>query len=143
MGNANYARRLQEIRDLEMGCSMIVASIDAAGDDVILKIMQSGKVSWEDEFATIGSGGAIAEAYLHQYEWGTDDVSLEECLYRIFSAKVAAEKNPQVGPATSFDILVGRERMILSGEAFAYLKQHVRPANIPPLKFPEGFLQKV
>jgi len=36
------------------------------------------------------------------------------CLYRVYAAKVAAEKNPYVGRGTSFEILHGHDRFDLT-----------------------------
>jgi hypothetical protein len=38
------------------------------------------------------------------------------CLYRVYAAKVAAEKNPYVGQGTSFEILHGGHRFDLSDD---------------------------
>jgi hypothetical protein len=120
----------------------MLASIGADGEDVMVRITPSGKVLWENNVITIGSGGPIAEAFLHQYEWG-GEVPLEECLYRVYSAKLAAEKSPHVGPTTSFEILIGRKRFDVTDEAFKELKKKVQPSKSRYLKFPDVFLEEI
>jgi 20S proteasome alpha/beta subunit len=140
LGDAEHSKMLGEIRELPLGCSLIIASINADGDDTIVRILQSGRVLWENQFVTTGSGGAIAEAFLNQYDWD-EDISLEECLYRVFLAKLAAEKSPHVGPTTSFEILIGRQRFDLSDAAWKHLKQRAASIRkVPRLTFPVGFL---
>jgi hypothetical protein len=142
LGDSEHSKMLGEIREIPLGCSLIIASIDADGEDTIVRIVQSGRVLWENQFVTIGSGGAIAEAFLNQYDWD-EDISLEECLYRVFSAKIAAENSPHVGPTTSFEILIGRRRFDLSDDAWKYLKRRVAISKVSRLAFPSGFLEEI
>jgi len=128
---------LREIRAIDLGTSIIISSIRADGDDVIVRISSSGIVSWENHFSTIGSGGLIAEAFLHQYDFD-EQIDLMNCLYRVYSAKVAAEKNPYVGQGTSFEVLHGRERFDLSDDGIKYLKKKVMNRRQPKL---DSYLQ--
>ena len=109
-----------EIRRIDLEASLIIGSV-TAGESVIVKVDRSGRVSWENNFSTIGSGGPIAEAFLYQYDWD-DEIDLASCLYRVYSAKLAAEKNPQVGPTTSFEILYGSERFDVNDAGWKKLK---------------------
>jgi len=142
LGDIEHAKTLQEIRDLGLGCSVIIASIDAAGGDTIIRILSSGRVIFESPFVTIGTGGLIAEAFLSQYDWD-GDIGLDECLYRVFLAKIAAEKSPHVGPATSFEVLIGRKRFDLTDKAFDELKKKVQPSKSKHLSFKGEFLEEI
>ena len=141
---AQHDEVYNEIRGFDLGASLLLCSIASSGepDDegVIIRLGSNGHVSWEPSFSTIGSGGPIAEAFLHQYDFD-QEIGLMECLYRVFSAKVAAEKNPQVGETTSFEILMGRHRYDVSDEGFKYLKQKVMGRRKPKLEFKQEFVQ--
>lgn len=142
LGPSEFSRSLEEIRELTLGCSVILASIGADGEDVMIRITPAGKVLWENTFVTIGSGGPIAEAFLHQYEWDAD-ISLEECLYRVYSAKRAAEKSPHVGPTTSFEILIDQKRFDLTDDAFKEMKKKVQPSRSRYLRFSDNILEEI
>jgi 20S proteasome alpha/beta subunit len=142
LSQSQHDEALREIRNIDIAASVIISSLAADETDAIVKITLSGKVQWENEFSTIGSGGPIAEAFLHQYDWD-EDVPLEECLYRVYGAKVAAEKNPHVGPATSMEILTPDGRFDLTEAGWKYLEKTVRPSRVPKLNFPTPYLQEI
>ena len=140
LSEAQHDAVIQQVFKIGLDATLLIGSIDAEDEPVIMRIDDKGQVHWEDNFSVIGSGGPIAEAFLHQYEWD-DTPSLQECLFRVYSAKVASEKSPTVGETTSFEIHLQRRRFDLSDESFGYLKQRVVP-RVPKLKFPTAFLEE-
>jgi hypothetical protein len=97
----------------------------------MMRITPTGDVLWEDHFSTIGTGGPIAEAFLVQREYD-DFMPLDECLYRVYEAKVAAEKNRDVGPTTVLEVLtysghpVPPERHAVHDSAFNAIDKTIR-----------------
>jgi hypothetical protein len=99
-----------------------------------------GDVLWENHFSTIGTGGPIAEAFLVQKDYN-DLMTVEKCVYRVYEAKVAAEKNRDVGPTTYLEIMdadsdgLNINRMNLTDEAFSTIDRIVRKrlATMPRL----------
>ena len=65
------------------------------------------------------------------------------CLYMVYSAKVAAERNPQVGPTTAFEVLWKHQRWELSHTCFKYLNGKVRKYKVPRLEFKEEYLELI
>jgi len=88
----HYDRIWTEIGNVNLGAQVIIPllSIEEA---VIILIDGSGQVIWADHYGAIGTGSNIAEVILAQKDYD-DDMPLMECLYRVYEAKVAAEKNP-------------------------------------------------
>ena len=125
---------------IDLGTEVIIGSTRADDDEAIVRILSSGVVSWEDQFSTIGSGGPIAQAFLHQYAFA-EQIDLMTCLYRIYAAKVAAEKNPYVGQGTSFEILYGGDRFDLSDDGVKYLNKKLKNRRQPRLEFKGDFLK--
>lgn len=135
-----HEQLLRKIMAIDLGTEIIIGSTRADDDDAIVRIRSCGLVSWEDQFSTIGSGGLIAESFLHQYDFA-DQIGLMTCLYRVYAAKVAAEKNPYVGQGTSFEILHGGHRFDLSDDGVKYLKKKVKNRREPRLEFKSDFLK--
>src|SRR5260370_33420617 len=131
---AQHDQLLREIMAIDLDTEVIIGATRADDDPAIVRILSSGVVSWEDQFSTIGSGGPIAQAFLHQYAFA-EQIDLMTCLYRIYAAKVAAEKNPYVGQGTSFEILYGGDRFDLSDDEVKYLKKKLKNRRQPRLEF--------
>ena len=125
---------------IDLDTEVIIGATRADDDPAIVRILSDGLVSWEDQFTTIGSGRLIAEAFLHQYDFA-DEIDLMTCLYRVYAAKVAAEKNPYVGQGTSFEILHGHDRFDLTDVGIRYLKTKVMTRREPKLEFKPDFIE--
>ncbi len=137
-----------EIRGLSLHAELILCGINKSPAEehgfasAIVVVDSTGHVSERDHFAVLGSGGFIASAFLHQYDW-TDPASLMQCLYRVYAAKVAAEKDPNVGPGTSILILAGTSRYEWSDELGNLIHEEVKSRKEPDIPFREDFLWKV
>jgi hypothetical protein len=138
-----HSQEINEIKEIDLKSSIMICSIASSvqrnDEAVIIKVDRGGLVSWENNYSTIGTGSIIAHAFLCQYNW-SEEIDLMTCLYRIFCAKRAAEKNPGVGPTTSFEILHRRKRFDLSDEGYAYLKRKVDGRKEPRLQFKTEYL---
>lgn len=76
---------------------------------------------WDPGFSTIGTGSPIAEAFLVQRPYD-ETIRGMECLYRVYEAKLAAEKNKDVGPTTMIEIMpYGMKRHGPTDEQFELL----------------------
>jgi hypothetical protein len=137
---AQHDQLLREIMAIDLDTEVIIGATRADDDPAIVRILSDGLVSWEDQFTTIGSGRLIAEAFLHQYDFA-DEIDLMTCLYRMYAAKVAAEKNPYVGQGTSFEILHGHDRFDLTDVGIRYLKTKVMTRREPKLEFKPDFIE--
>jgi 20S proteasome alpha/beta subunit len=89
------------IRGIDLGAALIVSTF-TDNEPAILVIESNGRVAWADHYAAVGTGCQIAAAFLNQREY-SDSMPLEECLYRVLEAKIAAEKNPYVGKQTALE----------------------------------------
>jgi hypothetical protein len=135
-----YSLIAKNIEDLSIGCEIIVSYVQDE-EPVIIKIFMDGYVAIQENYACIGNGDIIAQSFLRQENWD-QDMPLEECLLRIFSAKVASQKGTNVGEATTFDILVeGQGWHDISSEAFEFLTENYPRLVVPKNpKFPNNFL---
>jgi 20S proteasome alpha/beta subunit len=126
----HYLDTWHELKSINLNAELILATV-AREEAIILRVDSSGDVHWENHFSTIGTGGPIAEAFLVQKNYD-DRMGVEECVYRVYEAKVAAEKNRDVGPTTCLEIMdVDSEgynfnRMKLTDASFAAIDKMVR-----------------
>jgi len=108
----HYIELWNEVRQIHLAADTIV--ITFAGDEaVIIRTDVQGGVHWEEHYATIGTGSSIANAFLAQRDYYEYGMVRDECVYRVFEAKIAAERNVYVGSSTSIFIL--RENGALAG----------------------------
>jgi len=110
---------------VDLGADLLLCGF--SGDEsLIVRLDKFGKTHWEDNYSAIGIGSDIAQAFLCQRDWyDTEKESLQllDCLYRLFEAKRAAEKNRHVGESTAFEILMpGGERKDITDECFQFFK---------------------
>jgi ATP-dependent protease HslVU (ClpYQ) peptidase subunit len=111
---------------LSLGASILYAMFDADRDPVLILLRQDGKVRWEDQYATIGSGGDIADAILSTLDFNSEMTFLP-CLYEVHRAKVASESNIYVGKTTTYEILLSDgSHFDVSDELYKYVNNRVR-----------------
>lgn len=126
----HYLDVWMELKSITLGAELILATLSQT-EAIILRVTPAGEVLWENHFSTIGTGGPIAEAFLVQKDYD-DAMPLEECVYRVYEAKVAAEKNRDVGPTTYIEVLdsdsggLNHTRYDLSDSAFDAIDKAVR-----------------
>jgi len=145
----HYDQIWEEIRCVNLGAQMILPVL-TENEAVIIVIEMSGRVVWVDHYGAIGTGANIADVVLAQRDYD-DDMPLMDCLYRVYEAKVAAEKNPSVGDSTAFEVVtIDREvnagplryrRFDLSESGFKYIDRRIRGKKFPNLEFRPEFLE--
>jgi len=108
------------IKRLDLGAELVVCTF-TDDEAAILVVEASGKVIWVDHYAAVGTGSQIASTFLHQRPYA-DSMPLDECLYRAVEAKMAAERNPYVGPKTNLEFRTSSEISFISNEYYAQLK---------------------
>jgi len=120
-----YRKVIGEIEQVGLGMSSII--VYSGGNElVMLKTGPHGGVFWERTYAAIGSGERIALAFLCQAPHDPN-MPLGQCLARVLTAKVAAERDPNVGRNTSLGvILADGRRFDVGDEAWAFLRDRVR-----------------
>ena len=128
-----------EIRQIHLNADLIIGLV-VAGESVITKVDARGLITWENSFTTIGSGGLIAQAFLHQYDWD-EEIELPSCLFRVLSAKHASEKDPYVGPTTSFEILTEAGRYDVTDKTWEKLKRVAKVRPDPRLTITKADLE--
>jgi hypothetical protein len=147
LSEGHYLEVWTDLRRINLGAELIVATF-GQDEPVIMRIAADAHVYWEDHFSTIGTGGPIAEAFLVQRDYD-DDMPLSECLVRVMEAKIAAEKNRDVGPTTVLEVMVledsGPKRYILTDEAFDPYDRAIRShlEKLPKVKFGGTVLELV
>jgi 20S proteasome alpha/beta subunit len=122
---------------------LLIAYVDDL-DPILIKITEDGDVTECDNYDCVGTGSTIALSFLCQEDWD-ERMSLMDCAARIYSAKVAAQQNPEVSVSTSFDIRVqGELPRDFTEEGFKYLRGRVRRFRFPRnLEFEESFLAEM
>jgi hypothetical protein len=111
----------REIRYLNLEADLLIAVV--LHEAVIVKLDRFGKAHWVDTYGIIGNGSEVARAMLCLQTWEPAKhhsgdahirsvIPLEECLFRISEAHLAAHKaNPSsVGSFRSFQVLTPNYR---------------------------------
>lgn len=100
-----------EIKNLNMGCDLIACGFmpsdertDHLNTSRIFTIEECGEVSQHDNFATVGSGGVIAESVFFQRTL-TRFAPLERTMYVVYEAMKLATKAPGVGGTVNMAVL--------------------------------------
>ena len=86
----------ESIKDMELGASLLISTVDADDGDVIMQINQDGTVHWPDNFAVIGGGSPIAFVYFIQRDCGKS-TNMANCFYRGVFLKKSSGKKSSVG----------------------------------------------
>jgi hypothetical protein len=137
---AEFADISDAIRRINLGAEVIVAGFHG-NEAVIVRIDAFGETHWEDTYSVIGTGSDIALAFLCQNDYD-EDMTVPECLFRVYEAKAAAEKNRTVGDLTSFEVIVqGKGRFDISDSFFRQLKSKRRMLEVPPIEIENGWLE--
>lgn len=97
-----YRTLAWEVRNQIVDVELIVAGF-IKHQSVLVKL-SSGKAMICDHFATIGSGGFLADASLLQREH-SELCHFNLAVYRVYEAKRLSERAPGVGPSTSIMVL--------------------------------------
>jgi len=137
---ADHARIWNELKSLDMGAGLIISSF--SDDEVMhLSISSDGHVAWVDHYAVQGTGARICNTFLAQRVYD-DYMSLEECLYRVLEAKMAAERDPYVGEQTVVAVVTPNERSWVDDDYITEIFQKIdKRKKIPPIHFDERFLK--
>jgi 20S proteasome alpha/beta subunit len=110
---------------VDLGADILICGF--SGDEfLIVRLDRFGKTHWEENYSAVGIGSDIAQAFLRQRDWYSTEqegLQLLDCLYRIFEAKRAAQRNRHVGESTAFEILMpGGIRKDITDECFQMFK---------------------
>lgn len=130
---------------VDLGADLLLCGF--SGDDsLIVRLDRYGKTHWEDNYSAIGIGSDIAQAFLCQRDWMTEDqdlLELPDCLYRIYEAKRAAQKNRHVGETTSFQVLMPEgKRSDITDECFQEFKaMYEKRLTLEQFKFEKDILK--
>jgi hypothetical protein len=100
---SDFDKKLAEIADYDLECELIFAGF-VNSEVYIFVVWGDGAVSYEDDFAAIGSGADFAVAML-RYRNHHSGLSLWETMYHVYEAKKFAEMEPHVGKKTFLDVL--------------------------------------
>ncbi len=122
-GEAYFQELFLELRMLQSGAHMIVATF-GQGEAILLRVAGNGEVYWDPGwFSTIGTGSPIAEAFLVQRPKDAQ-LPVKQCVYCVYEAKFAAEKNKDVGPTTVIEVMPqGLKRFGLTEKQFDALDE--------------------
>jgi 20S proteasome alpha/beta subunit len=123
----SYSREIwNQIGHIDLGADVLLCGF--TGDEqLIVRLDRYGKTHWEANYSVIGIGSDIAHAFLCQRDWmGKDQerLNLADCLYRIYEAKRASQKNRHVGETSVFQILFQNEkRADITDDCFKTFKE--------------------
>jgi 20S proteasome alpha/beta subunit len=141
------------IRGMTLGADVIIGTF--SDESVIIRLDRYGKSHWETNYSVIGEGADIALAFLCQQPWdfgGSSDppcvgwvnpLTLMQCLYRVYEAKKAAEKNRSVGESTAFSVLIkdtGRFDISDEGRDILY-DRFEKKRRVPQIEFKPSYLE--
>lgn len=97
-------RELAEIRALSLRCELLLCHASKSTASIIW-VGDKGQCSWQDQYVGIGSGWALARAFLSQEDWD-EDRTLMDCARRLLAAKIFAERDAYVGQKTTIHFVV-------------------------------------
>lgn len=128
------------VLDDDIECELILAGFVNAESHLFV-VSGDGSVSFEDDFAAIGSGADLATAVL-RFRKQHSRRSLPDTLYRLYEAKKFAQMEPNVGRRTYLDVLRPRGRdnnskvaiQSLSKEGFKQLDAYYQQFGYQPIK---------
>ena len=130
------------IKRHDLGAELLFALFDACGEAVLIRLDGVGEPHWETDYATIGTGSAIAQAFLCQVDYDGTTMPLQDCLYETLRAKFAAEKSRDVGRGTSVNIIVeGKKTYWISEKAWKFFDDVLNPYKTPKLEMDFSLLE--
>lgn len=95
----DHVRIWAELKSLDLKAGLIVSTF-SDDESVHVTISSDGRVAWVDNFAALGTGARICIAFLLHRDY-VDSMPIDQCLYRVLEAKLAAERDPYVGKETN------------------------------------------
>jgi 20S proteasome alpha/beta subunit len=134
-----------QIRHIDLGADTLLCGF--SGDEaLIVRLDRDGKTHWESNYSVVGVGMDIALAFLCQRNWETKDqeiIELPDCLYRIYEAKRASQKNRHVGGSTVFQVILpGGKRFDITDECFRVFKEKYKERlRLEPFQFDATILK--
>lgn len=115
---AEHDQIWKELKQVGLFEASLIISSFTDGEALIIEVTEDGRVTWAEHFAVQGTGARLANAFLQQRDYN-DFMELEECLFRVFEAKQAAEKAPFVGKRTiTLALLSNGTGILLNAEDF-------------------------
>jgi hypothetical protein len=125
----------EQIRNINLGADILLCGY--CGDEPeIVRLDRFGRTHWVTNYSVVGAGEDIAYVFLGQRDWEDEAGApprLLDCLYRIFEAKKAAQRNRHVGESTAFEILLpGGIRKDVTDECFQSMKMMYEARLKPP-----------
>lgn len=142
-----------EIKLIDLATDTVFCGFSGSDEPVLVRLDRYGKAHWEDNYSVVGIGSDIALAFLCQRDWYTENgdeddegqLQLHDCLYRVFEAKAAAQKNRHVGESTAFEILMPKgKRYDVTDACFKTLKRKYASRLKPPdLSGMKDFLKEI
>ena len=136
----DHARIWSEIRHLDLRAGLIISSF--SDDEAMhITISSDGHVQWVDNYAVQGTGARICNTFLAQRDYD-DYMPLDECLYRVLEAKLAAERDPYVGEETVVSVVTPDERYWVDDDYVTRLFDKIdKRKQIPAIHLEERFLK--
>src|SRR6266478_7049584 len=130
---------------VDLGADMLLCGFSGE-ESLIVRLDRFGKTHWEDNYSAVGIGSDIAHAFLRQRDWMTETqewLQLPDCLYRIYEAKRAAERNRHVGETTVFQVLMPNgKRSDITDDCFQTFKDiYEKRLALEPFKFETDILK--
>jgi 20S proteasome alpha/beta subunit len=109
---AAWAETLASIEKTSLDCSLIVCTF-MKGEALIFQVNDDASVFRVENFASIGSGSAVANAIL-SYRQQHEEFSLEETAYNVVEATRFARKAkvPGVGKVHAFSVLTPKRKQL-------------------------------
>ncbi|MGB8412460.1 MAG: hypothetical protein WCE23_06505 [Candidatus Binatus sp.] len=102
----DFDKLLAFITDSDIECELILGGF-VDEESYLFVVDGEGGVSYEDDFAAIGSGADLATAVL-RFRKQYSVRNLAETIYRLYEAKKFAQMEPNVGRRTFIDVLEPR-----------------------------------
>lgn len=138
----HYNQLWAEVRGLDLGADLLFTGFfdDGTGtnESILVRLDRLGQTHWEAGYAVTGIGSDIALAFLCQREYR--QLELMECLFRVYEAKTAAQRNRHVGQQTMIVITVeGRGKFRLTPKGWTALKSSLVARE--PAAFEEEFIK--
>jgi 20S proteasome alpha/beta subunit len=134
-----------QIQQIDLGADIVLCGF-SRDEPLIVRLDRYGKTHWETNYSVVGIGSDIALAFLCQRDWETknqETLELPDCLYRIFEAKRASEKNRHVGKSTVFQVLMpGEKRADITDQCYKVFKETYRTRlRLKPFEFEASVLK--
>lgn len=139
---SHYHDIWESIRRFDIGAELLITLFDAENDAVVIRTDGLGEVHWELDYSIIGTGGDIARAFMCQIDYDPSQIGIDQCIYEVLRAKLAAEMGHQVGRGTTITVTEkGKKDLTLSVKGFEYYSGLLIPYKAPPLEFKSEFLE--